>query len=47
MLGNLQCPSDRRIQAFLDSTLKDVCPGGVAAASRPTRFCWTGPGSRG
>ena len=30
MLGNLQCPSDRRIQTFLDSTLKDVCPGGVA-----------------
>ena len=30
MLGNLQCPSDRRIQSFLDSALKDVCPGGVA-----------------
>ncbi len=30
MLGNLQCPSDRRIQAFLDSTLKHDCPGGVA-----------------
>jgi len=29
MLGNLQCPSDRRIQAFLDATLRDVCPGGV------------------
>ena len=29
MLGNLQCPSDRRIQAYLDSTLKDVCPGGA------------------
>ncbi len=30
MLGNLQCPSDRRIQAFLDSTLRHDCPGGVA-----------------
>ncbi len=29
MLGNLQCPSDRRIQAFLDRTLKDVCPSGA------------------
>ncbi len=29
MLGNLQCPADRRIQAFLDSTLRDVCPLGV------------------
>jgi len=28
MLGNLQCPADRRIQAFLDSTLNDVCPAG-------------------
>ena len=30
MLGNLQCPPDRRIQAFLDSTLREVCPDGVA-----------------
>jgi len=29
MLGNLQCPSDRRIQSFLDSTLKEVCPRGA------------------
>jgi hypothetical protein len=26
MLGNLLCPADRRIQAFLDDYLKDVCP---------------------
>ena len=30
MLGNLLCPADRRIQAFLDDYLKDVCPGGAA-----------------
>jgi phosphoenolpyruvate carboxykinase (diphosphate) len=29
MLGNLQCPADRRIQTFLESTLRDVCPGGA------------------
>ncbi len=29
MLGNLQCPSDRRIQAYLDRSLRDVCPGGA------------------
>jgi len=29
MLGNLQCPADRRIQNFLDNYLKDVCPGGA------------------
>jgi hypothetical protein len=29
MLGNLLCPSDRRVQAFLDSTLAEVCPAGV------------------
>jgi hypothetical protein len=30
MLGNLLCPADRRIQAFLDDYLKDVCPNGAA-----------------
>jgi len=30
MLGNLQCPADKRIQGFLDDYLKDVCPGGAA-----------------
>ncbi len=30
MLGNLLCPADRRIQAFLDDYLKDVCPRGAA-----------------
>ena len=30
MLGNLLCPADRRIQAFLDDYLRDVCPGGAA-----------------
>jgi len=30
MLGNLLCPADRRIQAFLDDYLKDVAPGGAA-----------------
>ena len=30
MLGNLLCPSDRRIQTFLADYLKDVCPGGAA-----------------
>lgn len=29
MLGNQLCPVDARIQAFLDSYLGDVCPGGV------------------
>src|ERR1700722_16485430 len=30
MLGNLLCPADQRIQAFLDDYLKDVCPKGAA-----------------
>src|ERR1700722_8579123 len=30
MLGNLLCPADRRIQAFLTNYLKDVCPEGIA-----------------
>src|SRR6202142_4460004 len=30
MLGNLLCPADRRIQAFLDDYLKDVGPNGAA-----------------
>ncbi len=45
MLGNLLCPADRRIQAFLDDYLKDV----ARAARRgfpAIRSCSTGPGSR-
>ena len=29
LLGNRLCPADTRIQDFLDSYLKDVCPGGA------------------
>ena len=34
MLGNLQCPSDRRIQSFLDSDLEGRLPRRRRAASR-------------
>ena len=47
MLGNLLCPADRRIQAFLDDYLEGCLPRRRGAASRPTHFCWTGPGWRG
>ena len=29
LLGAYLCPADRRIQAFLDDYLRDMCPGGV------------------
>ena len=29
LLGNLLCPADTRIQAFLDSYFRDVCAEGV------------------
>ena len=34
MLGNLLCPADRRIQAFLDRRWPMCAPAGVRAASR-------------
>ena len=46
MLGNLLCPADRRIQAFLDDYLKDVCSGRRGADSRQHFSAWTGPASR-
>jgi hypothetical protein len=30
LLGDRLCPADARIQAFLDSYLRDICPGGAA-----------------
>ncbi len=30
LLGNRLCPADTRIQSFLDSYLRDVCPNGAA-----------------
>lgn len=29
LLGDRHCPADARIQAYLDATLADVCPGGA------------------
>ncbi len=33
LLGNRLCPADTRIQSFLDSYLRDVCPNGAGAAA--------------
>ena len=44
MLGNLLCPADRRIQAFLDDYLKDVSPAGRRAQIPGNTFLLDRPG---
>ncbi len=34
--GDLLCPADTRVQAFLDSYLSDVAPGGAPRLLRPS-----------